>query len=83
MPKYTREPEFVSNLRIVDSEGNERFIGDNVASVAVYKGDAKSSAIVQFDIREYPRKKDNLVIEIPLSDLIAAISSATLNAEEK
>jgi hypothetical protein len=78
--KYKDCPELIATLREVTSVGDDNPIGDRVTGIQV-RVEKQRAPIVQLDVRDY-RKRNSLVIEIELSELTAALSLATLNAEK-
>ncbi len=82
--RYLESPEIISHVRTVNSEGDDFHIGDRVLGVQVKMDDGISrDGTVQLDLRDFDRKRqDNLVIEVSLPDLMAAITTATLNRDK-
>lgn len=78
--KHKSCPEVIGYLRKIDTDGNEIPIGDKVVGIQVNQDKSTPAGIVQIDIREFTRNA-NLIIEIELPELVAAISCASLNAE--
>lgn len=78
--RYKGRPEIISNVRILEDEGDEEYLGDKVTGIQVTNELENGGAIVQIDVRGTETGK-NLLIEFELAELVAAISFATLNAE--
>jgi hypothetical protein len=79
--KYNDCPELISTIREVTPEGDDVPMGDRVTGIQVRVEGKNKPAIAQMDIRDY-KKRSSLVIEIELSELMAALSVATLNADK-
>jgi hypothetical protein len=78
--KYKSNPELIAQLRTVDPDGADSHIGDRVAGIQVQQDKNNVAGLVQIDVHDFKRN-ENLVIEIELPELMAALSLATLNAE--
>ena len=78
--KHKSTPELVATCRTVNTDGNDNYIGDKLVGIQIEPRKAGETAVVQIDIRDF-RAKTNLVVEIELAELVAAISQATLHAE--
>jgi hypothetical protein len=78
--RYSASPELIASSRIVDQDGENTNVKDLVTSIEVRKV-KEGPAIVQIDMRGF-KKNQNLVIEVELAELVAALSHATVNAEE-
>jgi hypothetical protein len=76
--KYKSSPELIAAFRTVDHDGEEKRSGDKV--VGVMCQDAKTTPIIQLDIREFS-KNHNLIIEIEAAELMAALTQAMINAQ--
>lgn len=80
--KYRTIPEVIAEVRTITGEEDE-FVGDKVTGIQV-RVDEDSAPTVQIDVRDFNSKKSqNIILEIELSELVAAISVATLNAEKE
>lgn len=79
--RYKDCPEIISTLREINSEGDDLGVGDRVMGVQVRIEGKEKPAIVQLDVRNF-KKQNNLILEVELSELVAAISVATLNADK-
>jgi hypothetical protein len=80
--KYKAQPEVISSIRYVNQNGDERIVGDRVTSLAAYQTKTQPDGYLQIDIRGMGRN-ENMLIEIELHELVAALSLATLNAERQ
>lgn len=78
--RYKKTPEVIASVKTIDKSGDESFIGDLVAGIQVVTSD--DTAIAQLDLRS-AKTGNNTVIEIELSELVAAISLATLHSERE
>lgn len=82
--KYYENPEMIAVTKVVDTSGNEDFLGDKILSVAVNKDrDVAFEGTAVFDLRKYNKKGDSILIEVSLPDLMKAITAATLNANRE
>lgn len=79
--KYKECPEVISTLREITSEGDDCPIGDRVTGIQVRVEGKNKPAQVQLDIRNF-KKRSSLVVEIELTELVAALSLSTLNADK-
>lgn len=78
--KYKSCPELIATLRGVNEDGDDRPIGDKVTSIQVMRDRGNPGGLVQIDVRGF-KGAENLIIEIELPELMAALSVATLNSE--
>lgn len=78
--KYPNNPELIATLRAIDGNGDEDYLGDKLIGVQVQQDKRNRNGLVQIDVRDFKRGT-NLIIEIELPELAAALSLATLNAE--
>jgi len=82
--KYEATPEVIATVRTI-GEDKDYSIGDVVAGVSIQSENGK--AVAQIDLRNLDLRQskdaDHLIIEIELSEIIAAISFATLNADRE
>ncbi len=78
---YQNNPEIVAMCRTCDKDGNDGHIGDKVCGIQVFQENNRPHGFIQFDLRDWNKKSDNLVIEMDLPEFIAAVSRATLNAD--
>lgn len=79
--KYENCPELIATIREVTCDGQDLLIGDRVTGIQVRVAGKNKPAVVQLDVREF-RKQSSIVVEIELSELMSALSMATLNAEK-
>ncbi len=80
--KYQNCPELIASVREITSHGDDVDIGDRVTGIRVRIEGTNKPAIAQLDVRDL-RKNINLIIEIELSELVSALSLATLNADKE
>ena len=80
--KYRSAPEVIASLRTVDELGNDNPIGDKVTGVSVSRNEQNGDGVVIIDVREFKRGS-NLLIEIELQELSAALAMATLNSDRR
>lgn len=80
--KYKTRPELISRVRTVTENGDDKPIGDKVTGIQIQCDKQNPNGLVQIDVREF-KGSDNLIVEIELPELIAALSMATLNAERE
>lgn len=78
--KYEGQPELISQLRTVNKDGEDNPLGDKVTSIQILQDKQNRNGLVQLDVRDF-KKGVNLIVEIELPELVAAISMATLNSE--
>lgn len=78
--KYRNNPELIAQLRTVSQDGDENHLGDKVTSIQILQNKRNPDGLAQIDVRDFKRGV-NLIVEIELPELSAAISLATLNAE--
>lgn len=81
--KYYSSPEVIARVRTVQ-DGDDRDVSDKIVGVQVLFDDSNHrEGTAQLDVRKMGKKgEDSFVIEIPLSELMAALTTATLNREE-
>lgn len=79
--KYKDCPEVISTVREITDKGNDLPIGDKVTGIQVRIEGKNKPAVAQLDVRDF-KKQSSLVVEIELSELMAALSLATLNADK-
>jgi hypothetical protein len=79
--KYKNTPEIIASLRKITPAGDDIGLGDRVAGIQVVKTTNNPTGTVQIDVRDLQRNQ-NLIVEFELPELVAALSLATLNAEE-
>ena len=78
--KYYSTPQVVGRLRIVDSDGNDFYLADKIVTVAGTKDDGGSfEGTISIDIPDYPKKGSNLVLDVSLPEILAAIGVAAIN----
>lgn len=78
--KYKSCPEIIARIRIVDEEGDDCLSADKVTGIQVRQDKHNEGGLVQIDVRDYKRG-ENLIVEIELAELMAALTMATLNAD--
>lgn len=78
--KYKTNPEVIATCHTISNSGEDTHIGDRVTGIQVIQDGKNQDGLVQIDVRDL-KSKVNLIIEIELPELMAAISLATLNAE--
>jgi len=78
--KHRNSPELIAQLRTVNQEGDDNSLGDKVTSIQILQNKQNPNGLVQIDVRDFKRGV-NLIVEIELPELSAALSLATLNAE--
>lgn len=79
---FPAEPEIITDVRTIDEEGNEKTRNDLVCGVSVKtEGNSTKTAIVSLDVRGWA-KNTNLMLKFELSELVSAISQATLYADK-
>lgn len=80
--RYPKAPELIATVRYIEKDDDDS-LGDVVAGIQVLSDSGK--AIAQIDLRQIDlnpaKNSDNLLIEIELHELVAALSLATLNSE--
>ena len=80
--KYEGQPELIAQLRTVNQDGEDNPLGDKVTSIQILQGKQNKNGLVQLDVRDF-KKGVNLIVEIELPELVAALSLATLHAERE
>jgi hypothetical protein len=78
--KYKTCPEIIAQLRTVNRDGEDNQLGDKVTGIQVKQDKNNDGGLVQIDVRDFKRG-ENLVVEIELPELMAALAMATLNAD--
>lgn len=78
---YPSTPEFVADIEIIDDKGNSEQVGSKIIALNVSKAKDAIDGEVLLDCREFQEPENNLMIRIPLSVLVAALSRATLHAD--
>ena len=76
-------PEIIAHIDRIDTAGNDESLGDKIIGVQVRQTKNQRDGTLDIDIRNLDRKTGNLVIRIPLPELMAAISCATLNSDRE
>jgi len=76
--RFSDTPEVIATITVTKN-GDDDMLGDFVCGVSVKN--FNGSAVATIDIREF-RKAGNLACEIELSELVAALSLATLNSSK-
>ena len=76
--RYKDCPELIGTVRLIDGDGEEKYLGDKVVGIQV---NDDHDGLVQIDVRSF-KGNDNFVIEIELPELVAALSLATYNANK-
>ena len=81
--RYPANPEIPISLKVVNQDGNDHGHSDYIASIAVSLDNSiDRNGRFQFEIRDYPKRGEILVIEASLPEVTAAITSATLHRED-
>lgn len=82
--KFYKTPEILAQVRTVNQDGEDSHLGDKVLGVQVlFDDDRHREGTAQLDLRGYARKgNENLIVEVPLSDLMAALTTAALNRDD-
>lgn len=78
--KYANCPEVISTVKEITKDGSDNLIGDKVTGIQVQVDEKEKPAYVQIYIRDL-KKGSSMVVEIELSELVSALSLASLNAE--
>ncbi len=78
--KYRNNPELIARLRTVNRVGDDIDLGEKVTGIQILQNDQNPNGVAQIDVHDFKRGV-NLLVEIELCELSAAISLATLNAE--
>ncbi len=78
---YPNNPEVIATIETIDVEGNDAQIGDRVVGIQVRTDRQWTTGVVEIDVREFDRRRGNLVLRIALPQLMAALSQATLHAD--
>lgn len=78
--KYPANPELISSVKEVNGDGDDKIYPDLVTGISIQMGNGVG--IAQLDLKGFKRNT-NLIIEIELAELVAAISSASLNADKE
>ncbi len=79
---YPNNPEVIATIETIDTNGNDNRLGDRIVGVQVRTDKQWVDGVVDLDVREFDRKRGNLVLRIALPELMAALSRATLNADK-
>lgn len=78
--KYYASPQVIGRLRIVDDQGEDHALQDKIVTVIANKDGSNSfEGTVSIDIPDYPKKGGNLVLDVSLPEILAAIGTAALN----
>jgi hypothetical protein len=80
--RYKHAPEVISSLKTINAQGEDAYLGDHVTAMDVLRSKTGGPGIARIEIRNF-KKEDCLIVEIELPELVAAISTATLNAVEE
>jgi hypothetical protein len=78
--KYPNCPEVIANLRSVSIRGDDTEIGTRIVGIQILRGSRNPNGTAQIDIRDF-KPGGNLIVEIELQELAAALSLATLHAD--
>lgn len=82
--KYYDTPELIGLVERIDADGESSLEGDRIIGVHVKQDSGQHrEGTVTIDIREFDRKHGNIVVRLSLPDLVAAIATATLNADRE
>jgi hypothetical protein len=82
--RYVQNPEIISSIRAIYSDGDETNVGDFVCGVSVFQEENdKSDATVQLDFRNLKKipATDSLIAEVSLGELLRALASASINCD--
>lgn len=81
--KNPRTPELIASIDVIN-DGNDEQLGDRIVGISVRQDkELHSEGTVDIDIRGLDNKHENLVIRLSLPELVAAIATATLNADRE
>lgn len=78
--KYANCTEVISTVKEITKDGSDNLIGDKVTGIQVQVDEKEKPAYVQIYILDL-KKGSSMVVEIELSELVSALSLASLNAE--
>lgn len=79
--RYPNCPEVIVTVEGITPDGDSIYHGDKVVGIQVFQSERDRDGRVDLDIRGFDKKGNNLVIRIGLTELMAALSSAILNAD--
>lgn len=79
--KFPKTPEVIATVDAINADGDEANYGDRIIGIQVRQDKNTRDGIVDIDVRELDKKLGSLIIRLPLPELMAALSCATLNAE--
>ena len=79
--KFYATPQLIAQARIVDANGEDKCLGDKIVNLMALKDESRSfEGTIQIDLHDYPQKGKNLILEVSMPELLAAIGSAAINA---
>ncbi len=78
--KYPNNPELIASVESINADADVIYLGDKIVGIQVRQDDSNKDGMVDIDVRAFD-KRGALVIRIPLPELMAALSCATLHAE--
>jgi hypothetical protein len=78
--KYPKCPDVIADLRGVNRDGDDTGMGARIVGIQILRDSRNQNSIAQIDIRDF-KPGENLIVEIELPELAAALSLATLHAE--
>ena len=77
--RFKETPELIGRIELLNAECETNYLGNRVVGIQVIK--KGSEPVAQLDVRSF-KGGNNLIVEIELGELVAALSQATLHAEE-
>lgn len=83
--KYYETPEVIGQVEEhrKGSNSDPMPIGDRIVGITIFRDDdQRREGELQIDIRQYDRTRDNIVIKLPLLEVMAAITTAAIHREE-
>ena len=80
--KYSGSPELIARVRLNNLDGEDVYAESRITGIQVMQYKQSLAGIVQIDVRDF-KKGTNLIVEMELPELMAALSVATLNAERE
>lgn len=79
--KYQDCPELIATVETIDCDGDATYAGEKIIGIGVRQDSSMHrEGTVDIDVRDFKRGV-SLVIRLPLPELVAAIATATLNAQ--
>lgn len=78
--KFYSTPQQIGRVRIVDAEGNDLSLGDKIITLSAQKDSSSSfEGTLTIDVPDYPKKGQNLCIDVSLPEHLAAVGLAAIN----